>query len=136
MLAGTFIQHAVLAPSILREACCIPTGISIKIPVGYLEMASKGILAHVGLIDPGYRGEMQVILQADHQVKIKNGDRIAQLVIIRTPISTSGGSGDGTEPSQRGELPRKYRGITAPTTLQQLKELSNGHYDHHLWKTA
>jgi dUTP pyrophosphatase len=72
----------------------VPTGLAVAIPQGYagLILPRSGLaLRHgvtclntPGLIDAGYRGELQVLLVntdpvADHQVH--RGDRIAQLVI-------------------------------------------------------
>jgi dUTP pyrophosphatase len=74
----------------------IPTGVAVAIPDGYagLVLPRSGLaLRHgvtclntPGLIDTGYRGELQVILvnhdpQDDYTVQ--RGDRIAQLVIVR-----------------------------------------------------
>jgi dUTP pyrophosphatase len=74
----------------------IPTGVAVAIPDGYagLVLPRSGLaLRHgvtclntPGLIDAGYRGELQVILvnhdpQDDYAVQ--RGDRIAQLVIVR-----------------------------------------------------
>jgi dUTP pyrophosphatase len=72
----------------------VPTGLAVAIPPGYagLILPRSGLaLRHgvtclntPGLIDAGYRGELQVLLVntdpvSDHQVH--RGDRIAQLVI-------------------------------------------------------
>jgi dUTP pyrophosphatase len=74
----------------------IPTGVIVAIPEGHagLVLPRSGLaLRHgvtclntPGLIDAGYRGELQVILvnhdpQDDYAVQ--RGDRIAQLVIVR-----------------------------------------------------
>jgi dUTP pyrophosphatase len=74
----------------------VPTGVAVSIPVGYggFVLPRSGLaLRHgitclntPGLIDSGYRGEIQVILVnhdpiADYAVR--RGDRIAQLVIMR-----------------------------------------------------
>ena len=77
----------------------IPTGIAVEIPVGYggfvfprSSLSSKhGItLANcVGVIDADYRGEVKVSL-VNHGTEpyiIRNGDRIAQLVIM--PVVTA-----------------------------------------------
>lgn len=75
-----------------QEYCIIPTGIHIELPEGYEAqvrprsgLASKygiGILNSPGTIDPDYRGEIKVILFnfGSKSIKIKRGDRIAQLV--------------------------------------------------------
>jgi dUTP pyrophosphatase len=44
-----------------------------------------------GLIDSGYRGEIQVIainLDAQEPIRIQRGDKIAQLVILPVPQAT------------------------------------------------
>lgn len=73
----------------------IPTGIAIEIPVGYegqirarSGLASKygiTILNSPGTIDSDYRGELCVLLinHGKDDYIVKNGDRIAQLVICR-----------------------------------------------------
>jgi len=73
----------------------VPTGVAVAIPEGYagLVLPRSGLaLRHgitclnaPGLIDSGYRGELQVILvNHDHQHDFTagRGDRIAQLVIV------------------------------------------------------
>ena len=71
----------------------IPTGIAIEIPVGYegqirprSGLASKygiTVLNSPGTIDSDYRGEICVLLinHGKENYIVKNGDRIAQLVI-------------------------------------------------------
>ena len=73
----------------------VPTGIAVAIPPGYagFVLPRSGLaLRHgvtllntPGLIDPGYRGEVKVLL-VNHDratVTVARGDRIAQLVIQR-----------------------------------------------------
>jgi dUTP pyrophosphatase len=69
----------------------IRLGIHMAIPRGYYGMihgrsglASEGILAHTGVIDSDYRGEVAVMLfnMGSQSKTIKAGDRIAQLAII------------------------------------------------------
>jgi dUTP pyrophosphatase len=75
------------------ERKLIPTGIAVEIPVGYggfvfarSSLGKRGIaLANsVGVIDSDYRGEMGMLLinHSGEGFIVKNGDRIAQLVII------------------------------------------------------
>jgi len=79
----------------------VPTGIAVAIPVGFFGQVvprSGLALKHgvtlvntPGIIDSGYRGELQVIMintdpKIDYQVT--RGDRIAQL-IIQQVVSTS-----------------------------------------------
>lgn len=46
-------------------------------------LASDGIVAHVGTVDSGYRGELSVMLVnlTDRPFQVKAGDRVAQIVI-------------------------------------------------------
>jgi len=73
----------------------VPTGLALAIPPGYagFVLPRSGLaLRHgvtllntPGLIDAGYRGELQVLLVnlGDTPVKLSRGDRIAQLVVQR-----------------------------------------------------
>lgn len=75
----------------------VPTGFAVAIPEGYcgLILPRSGLAAKhgltvlnaPGLIDSGYRGELQVILlNTDHDpVAIERGQRIAQLLILGVP---------------------------------------------------
>jgi dUTP pyrophosphatase len=86
-------QDAVLAHSGGRAL--VPTGVAVAIPAGYagLVLPRSGLaLRHgitclntPGLIDSGYRGELQVVLvnhDPEHDYAVSRGDRIAQLVIV------------------------------------------------------
>lgn len=74
----------------------VPTGVAVAIPKGYagFVLPRSGLAARhgitclntPGLVDSGYRGELQVVLinhdpMSDY--KVTRGDRIAQLVILR-----------------------------------------------------
>ena len=87
-------QDAVLARGGGRGL--VPTGVAVAIPPGYagLVLPRSGLaLRHgvtclntPGLIDSGYRGELQVVLvnhDPDHDYAVTRGDRIAQLVVVR-----------------------------------------------------
>ena len=75
------------------EKALVPTGFSIAIPIGYeiqirprSGLAAKKsitVLNTPGTIDADYRGEIKVILinLGKEKFIIKNGDRIAQMVI-------------------------------------------------------
>jgi dUTP pyrophosphatase len=80
-----------LAPG---ERAVVPTGIAIALPVGYAAFVHprSGLAARVGLsivnapgtIDAGYRGEIKVCLvnlDPAEPIRLRRGDRIAQLVI-------------------------------------------------------
>jgi dUTP pyrophosphatase len=74
----------------------VPTGVAVAIPPGYagFVLPRSGLaLRHgvtclntPGLIDSGYRGELQVILvnhDPEEDYSVTRGDRIAQLVIMK-----------------------------------------------------
>jgi len=74
----------------------VPTGISVAIPEGYagLVLPRSGLAARhgitclnaPGLIDAGFRGEVQVILVNHdplHDYQVQRGDRVAQLVVVK-----------------------------------------------------
>src|SRR5437867_11433127 len=76
------------------ERAMVPTGLAVAIPEGHagLVLPRSGLAARLGLtlanspglIDPGYRGEVTCAvmnLNDVESVRIKRGDRIAQLVI-------------------------------------------------------
>jgi dUTP pyrophosphatase len=79
------------------ETAAIPTGLALGFPAEYgalvedrSGMALRGLTTLAGVIDPGYRGEIRVVLTnlspAAHT--IFRGDRIAQLRIVRRIAAT------------------------------------------------
>jgi dUTP pyrophosphatase len=94
--AGADLAAAVdveLAPG---ERMMVPTGIAIALPDGYAAFVHprSGLAARLGVtivnapgtVDAGYRGEIKVtLLNTDirNTVRLKRGDRIAQLIIKR-----------------------------------------------------
>lgn len=88
------MRGVTLAPG---DRAAVGTGIAVAIPTGHagLVLPRSGLalrhgitLANApGLVDPGYRGELRVLLiNADRSesFKVKRGDRIAQLLIVPT----------------------------------------------------
>lgn len=88
-------EDAVLQPF---ERRAVPCGIALAIPSGYAGfvlprsgLAAKhgiSIVNAPGLIDSNYRGEIKVILinlDPVQPFEIRRGDRIAQLVVLKTP---------------------------------------------------
>lgn len=97
----------------------VPTGVAVAIPEGYagLVLPRSGLaLRHgvtvvnaPGLVDAGYRGELNVVLlntDPDADYEVHRGDRIAQIVIVAVeqvafgvvdelPASERGGGGFG-----------------------------------------
>ena len=82
-----------LAPG---ERALLPTGISLALPDGYAAFVHPrsglavrcgvSIVNAPGTVDAGYRGEVKVVLvnsDPRHDVVLRRGDRIAQLVIQR-----------------------------------------------------
>src|SRR5271165_881587 len=74
----------------------VPTGVAVAIPGGHagLVLPRSGLavrhgvtcLNAPGLVDSGYRGELQVVLvnhDPEHDYAVSRGDRIAQLVVVR-----------------------------------------------------
>ena len=86
------VQRVTLTPGVPG---LIPTGIAIELPPGYeaqIRPRSGLALKHAitlpnspATIDPGYRGEIRVILLnlGKQDYLIETGDRIAQMVIAR-----------------------------------------------------
>lgn len=75
------------------ETAQIGTGLSIEIPDGWcgLVLGRSGnafrvslYAAHIGLIDPHYRGEVKLLLKndGDKAITIRHGDAVAQLLIV------------------------------------------------------
>ena len=103
------VERVVLSPGVAQG---VPTGIAIELPAGYEAqvrprsgMALKhSITVNFGTIDPGYRGEIRVVmfnLSAGEYV-IEKGDRIAQLIVARyEPVDWE--EGDELGASRRGE---------------------------------
>ena len=96
------------------ERALVPTGIAIAIPDGHAAYVlprsglairkGLGIVNAPGLIDSGYRGEIQVVavnLDMHDPIDIKRGDRIAQMVILPAPKLII---------EEVGELPESDRG--------------------------
>lgn len=81
------------------ETKVVPTGIAIELPDGYYAdvrprsgLTSKSALrVHLGTIDSNYRGDIGIIcentnhLDEESLIKIKRGDKIAQILIQKLP---------------------------------------------------
>jgi dUTP pyrophosphatase len=100
-----------LAPG---ERALVPTGLAVAIPEGYAGFVQprSGLAARdgitvvnsPGLVDAGYRGEIQVVLlNTDHErtFTAEAGERIAQLVVLAVPELTLREVAD-LPPSERG----------------------------------
>src|SRR6266498_5405479 len=113
--AGLDLSAAVDAEVGPGERAMIPTGLAVAIPDGHagLVLPRSGLASRQGLtlanapglIDSGYRGEITcavVNLDRDQAVKIKRGDRIAQLVVVALSQILPSWV-DELPPSSRGE---------------------------------
>jgi dUTP pyrophosphatase len=95
------------------ERRAVRTGLALAIPRGFAGFVlprsglalrrGMTVLNAPGLIDAGYRGELQVLLvnHGDAVVEVERGDRIAQLVIQRV---------EAVELVEMEELPESERG--------------------------
>ena len=86
-------QDVLLEPG---QRALVPTGIAVALPSGHVGLVHPrsglaarhgvGMVNAPGTIDEGYRGEIQVILinhDPSQAVRIRRGERIAQLVVQR-----------------------------------------------------
>ena len=87
------VQPACIGPG---ERASVGTGIAVELPEGWagLVLPRSGLAARhgialvnaPGLIDPGYRGEVRVLLlntDREEPFEVSPGDRIAQLTLVR-----------------------------------------------------
>lgn len=96
------------------ETKAIGTGLAFEFPPEFgalvqdrSGLALKGISTLAGVIDPGYRGELRVVLTnlGGNTFDIKPGDRIAQLRIVRRIEA------EFTEAESLAETQRNARGF-------------------------
>lgn len=85
------LEHNIILRPMERQL--IPTGLSIELPTGYeaqIRPRSGLALKHgitilntPGTIDADYRGEIMILLInfSSHDFEVKNGDRIAQMIV-------------------------------------------------------
>lgn len=67
----------------------VPLGFGIELPENTMglilprsSLAREGLIVHPAPIDSSYKGEIHAIVTATRQMRIKAGERIAQLVIL------------------------------------------------------
>ena len=94
--SGVDLEACIENPIIVEpnSSKLIPTGISLSIPQdcevqvrprsGLAAESSISVLNTPGTIDSDYRGEIKIILfnHGNEQFVVKNGDRIAQMVLV------------------------------------------------------
>jgi len=85
-----YASEAITVPA--RGMAKVKTGIAIEFTSGHgallrdrSSMASRGLAVTAGVIDAGYRGEIQVIMHnlADQDATIAAGDKIVQMIPVR-----------------------------------------------------
>ncbi len=83
------VHEATVQP---RQTSLVATGLAMAFPEDYgalvedrSGLAVKGITTLAGVIDPGYRGELKVVLTnvTDAPITLAAGDRVAQLRIVQ-----------------------------------------------------
>jgi dUTP pyrophosphatase len=97
------------------ERATVPTGLAVAIPEGYAGFVQPRsgiamrhgitIVNSPGLVDSGYRGELQIVLlntDAREPFVVEPGMRIAQLVVVPLPE---------LELVETDELPQSERGV-------------------------
>jgi len=97
------------------ERAVIPTGLAVEIPEGYggFVLPRSGLAARngitllnaPGLIDSGYRGEVQVVFHNTDRLEpfvVEPGMRIAQLVVLPVP-AVALVAAEALAESERGE---------------------------------
>jgi dUTP pyrophosphatase len=102
------VHEATVEP---RKTALVATGLAMAFPEEYgalvedrSGLAVKGITTLAGVIDPGYRGEIKVVLTnvTDAPITLSAGDRIAQLRIVKK-LQATFEEVDDLEATHRGE---------------------------------
>lgn len=86
----TACNHSMIYPG--RQAR-IPHNVAVAIPEGFYglivprssTLQEKGLIVLPGVIDPGYRGELQTVVfntRRDHASQVVAGERLSQLLLI------------------------------------------------------
>ena len=102
------VEAATVEP---HKTALVATGLAMAFPADYgalvedrSGLAVKGITTLAGVIDPGYRGELKVVLTnvTDAPIALAAGDRIAQLRIVQR-LQASFEEVDDLDATHRGE---------------------------------
>ena len=88
------VRDTTLAP---HEPVRIPTGVAMALPAGHVglicdrsSLGAKGLRVLGGVVDAGYRGEVQVLLinLRNEPLTLAKGDKIAQMLVM--PVNLCG----------------------------------------------
>ena len=123
--AGMDLRANISEPITLKslERTIVKTGLFIELPIGYEAQvrprsglaAKKGItvLNSPGTVDADYRGEIGVILVnlSNEDFVIEIGERIAQLIIAGSRMSTSSSTAEWIEVTELSETSRGEGGF-------------------------
>ena len=102
------IHEAVIEP---QKTALVATGLAMAFPEDYgalvedrSGLAVKGITTLAGVIDPGYRGEIKVVLAnvTAAPITLAAGDRVAQLRIVKK-LQATFEEVDDLDATHRGE---------------------------------
>ncbi len=102
------VEPATVRP---HKTALVATGLAMAFPADYgalvedrSGLAVKGITTLAGVIDPGYRGELKVVLTnvTEAPIELAAGDRIAQLRIVQR-LQASFEEVDDLDVTHRGE---------------------------------
>lgn len=81
-------QDVTLPPG---EPVRVPTGVAMAVPIGHVglicdrsSLGAKGIRTLGGVVDSGYRGEVQVLLinLRREPLSLQKGDKVAQMLVL------------------------------------------------------
>jgi len=90
LAADLYAAEAVTLPA--GATLAVPPGVALEFPATHgalvedrSGLAMRGVTTLAGVIDPGYRGEVRVVITnlSPAAVEIQPGDRIAQLRIVQ-----------------------------------------------------
>lgn len=105
------VEDAVIPP---KDKNTVPVGLKLAYldPGYWIQVSSRSglsfkhnLLAHPGVIDNGYRGDMGILLynHGSEPYVVKKGDRVAQLVLhFNVDVDASWGDIQNTERGQNG----------------------------------
>lgn len=92
--AGVDLYARFAGELVVGERSLVPTGVAVAIPDGYVGLVVPrsglavrhgiSLVNSPGILDSGYRGELQVIMinHGQEAFRYERGERIAQLVVV------------------------------------------------------
>jgi dUTP pyrophosphatase len=102
------VADRALAPG---EVFAVPTGIQVAVPAGHVGLvwdksgiSLQGVHRLAGVVDAGYRGEVQVVLinLGDEPFAVKKGMKIAQM-LVQPVAAVSIVEADSLDDTSRGQ---------------------------------